>query len=232
MTRCSTRASTLAVPAPWRRLLRREGLAGDRRLQQRHSAHAMPSLVATGPNQIWTWDITKLKAPGAGIVPYAYAIIDMYSRAVVGWMVAERESEILAAELIRETCRRQNIEPNPLVIHADRGSAMRSKTVADLLTALEIGKSHSRPYCSNDNPHIECPFKTMKYRPTFPKRFGSIEDARQFCREFFVWHNTEHRHSGIASLTPGNIHNHQADEVLRARDRALTNAYSRHLADC
>lgn len=210
------------------RLLRRRGLSGDRRLQRRHESHSRPELVASAPNQVWTWDITKLKGPARGIFYSLYVIIDLFSRSVVGWLLGERESEELASKLIRQSCRRQNIQEDRLVIHADRGSVMRSLMVSELLEALKVGRSHSRPYCSNDNPYIESHFKTMKYRPTFPDRFASIEKARTFCEAFFLWYNIEHRHSGIAWLTPNTVQYDRGDDVLRRRDRVLAEAHAKH----
>ena len=218
----------LASPSTMYRLLRRHRQVRERRQQKRLAQYQAPELLATGPNQVWTWDITKLKGPVAGTCFHLYVIIDIYSRQVVGWMVAERESEVLAREFIKKTCRRQKIQPRQLLIHADRGSAMRSKSVAQLLSDLEVAKSHSRPYCSNDNPYSESQFKTMKYRPDFPKRFGCLVDARTFCRRFFQWYNCDHRHSGIAMLTPETVHSGRAAEVIAARNAVLAETYRQH----
>lgn len=210
------------------RVLGEDAPLTDRRRQRRHPVYAAPQLVASGPNQVWSWDITKLKGPAPGACYHLYVILDIYSRYVVGWSVFERESEELARLLIETTCQRQDITPGSLTLHADRGPAMRSGGVAELLSRLEVTKSHSRPYCSNDNPYSESQFKTLKYSSAFPDRFGSIEDARVFCREFFRWYNQEHRHSGIAMLTPAQVHHTQSETILRHRDRVLAEAYRRH----
>jgi putative transposase len=187
-----------------------------------------PELLATRPNELWSWDITKLKGPAKWTYYYLYKIIDVYSRYVVGWMVAHRESAELAEGLIAETILKQEIKPGQLTIHADRGSSMTSVTVGQLLADLGVTKTHSRPHVSNDNPYSESGFKTLKYRPGFPECFGSIEDARAFCRDFFSWYNTEHRHSGIAMLTPDSVHYNQYEKVLNARSIILFNAYMDH----
>jgi putative transposase len=218
----------LASPSTMYRLLRRHRQVRERRQQKRLTQYQAPELLATAPNHVWTWDITKLKGPVKGTCLHLYVILDIYSRQVVGWMVAERESDVLAREFINQTCRRQKIQPGQLLIHADRGSAMRSKSVAELLSDLDVAKSHSRPYCSNDNPYSESQFKTMKYRPDFPKRFGCVADARAFCRRFFQWYNSEHRHSGIAMLTPEAVHAGRAPEVIAARNVVLAEAWRRH----
>jgi len=154
--------------------------------------------------------------------------MDVFSRYIVGWMIAPRESAALAEELIAQTCLRENIKRGQLTVHADRGSAMTSKPVALLLADLGVTKTHSRPHVSNDNPYSEAQFKTLKYRPGFPDRFGSIQDARAFCRTFFPWYNQQHRHSGIAMMTPENVHLGKAEQILAVRQRTLTNAYERH----
>lgn len=200
----------------------------DRRHQRRHPAYAAPQLVAAAPNQVWSWDITRLKGPCRGASYQLYVILDIYSRYVVGWAVHERESEVLACQLIETICRRQKIDRGQLVVHADRGSAMRSHEVAALLDRLGVGKSHSRPYCSNDNPYSESQFKTLKYAPEFPRRFGSIEDARAFCRRFFKRYNREHHHSGIAMLTPSQVHHGEAETIIARRDATLAAAYQAH----
>ena len=166
----------------------------DRRDLKRHPNYAAPELLATGPNQLWSWDITKLLGPAKWTYYYLYVIMDVFSRYVVGWMLAHRESATLAEQLILESCGRQGIERDQLTLHADRGSSMRSKTVAMLLADLGVTKTHSRPYTSTDNPYSEAQFKTLKYRPDFPDRFGSMEHGRGFCGDFFPWYNTEHRH--------------------------------------
>jgi putative transposase len=210
------------------RILAQEGELKERRNVLRHPNHTKPELLATGPNQLWSWDITKLKGPVKWTYFYLYVILDVYSRYVVGWMVASRESATLARKLISETCAKQGISPAQLTLHADRGSSMKSKTVALLLSDLGITKTHSRPHVSNDNPFSEAQFKTLKYRPQFPQRFGCLEDSRTFCRPFFCWYNTEHRHSGIAFMTPQDVHYGQATQILETRTAALNAAFEAH----
>jgi putative transposase len=200
----------------------------DRRRQRRHPKLPAPELMADAPNRVWSWDITKLKGPHKGASYHLYVIIDIYSRYVVGWTVQQRESRVIARALIAETCRRQAIGDNQLVVHADRGSSMRSKHVSELLEDLNVTRSHSRPYCSDDNPYSESHFKTLKYSPAFPERFGSLADARSFCLGFFQWYNMVHRHSGIAMLTPSMLHHGEADQVLARRDATLARAYQEH----
>lgn len=197
----------------------------ERRKQVRHPAYTKPELLATGPNQVWSWDITKLKGPGKWQHYHLYVILDIYSRYVVGWLIADRESVTLAQRLIAETLRKEGITRDQLVIHADRGASMHSKPVAQLLADLGVTKSHSRPHTSNDNPYSEAQFKTLKYRPDFPECFGSLEDARAFCRGFFRWYNREHYHSGIALLTPEVVHLGRADAVVQRRSAVLEAAY-------
>jgi putative transposase len=210
------------------RILAAEGEAGERRNQLAHPAYAKPELLATGPNQLWSWDITKLKGPSKWTYFYLYVILDVYSRYVVGWLVAFRESAVLAEQLIDETAANQGIPPGQLTIHADRGSSMTSKPVAFLLADLGITKSHSRPHVSNDNPFSESQFKTLKYWPGFPDRFASFELSRAYCRPFFAWYNTEHRHSGIGMLTPAMVHSGQAERVRTYRTAVLDDAYAAH----
>jgi putative transposase len=200
----------------------------ERRDQLRHPSYAKPELLATQPNQVWSWDITKLKGPIKWSYFYLFVVLDIFSRYVVGWMVAHGEGARLAERLIEETCAKQNISPGQLTIHADRGSAMTSKTVALLFSDLDILRSHSRPHVSDDNPFSESHFRTLKYRPDFPDRFGSIEHARQVCRPLFAWYNAEHHHSGLAFLTPATVHHGRADEVLDARHRVRLAAYAAH----
>jgi putative transposase len=200
----------------------------ERRNQVRHPAYARPELLATAPNELWSWDITKLKGPAKWTWFYLYVILDVFSRYVPGWMVATAESAVLAERLIADTLAKQAIEPGTLTIHADRGSSMASKPVALLLADLGVAKSHSRPHVSNDNPYSEAQFKTLKYRPDFPGRFGSIEDARCFSRGFFPWYNQEHRHTGISLLTPEMVHYGRAHQVLQARETVLRAAYDAH----
>ena len=210
------------------RILRAESGVRERRDQLRHPSYSKPELLATAPNQVWSWDITKLLGPVKWTYFYLYVILDIFSRYVVGWMVAHSESASLAQHLISETCAKQGILPAQLTLHADRGSAMKAKSVALLLGDLGVTKTHSRPHVSNDNPFSESHFKTMKYRPQFPDRFGSIQDARNFCRPFFDWYNNEHHHSGIGLLTPFSVHYGLAHAVIEARHRTLLEAYAAH----
>jgi putative transposase len=200
----------------------------ERRDQVRHPHYKAPELLATAPNQVWSWDITKLLGPMKWSYFYLYVILDIFSRYVVGWMIAPHESSALARRLIAETCDKQNVLPGQLTIHADRGSSMKSKPVALLLADLGITKSHSRPHVSDDNPYSESQFKTLKYRPGFPDRFGSIQDARSFCRDFFPWYNGEHRHSGIGLMTPEMVHFGKAEAVTRRRRIVLASAFNEH----
>ena len=200
----------------------------ERRNQLRHPQYKKPELLATGPNQVWTWDITKLLGPAKWTYFHLYVILDIFSRYVVGWMVAPRETAELAKRLIAETCDKQGIVAGDLTIHADRGTSMTSKPVALLLADLGVTKTHSRPHVSDDNPYSESQFKTLKYRPEFPERFGSIEDARAFCQGFFPWYNQEHHHSGIALLTPTMLHYGMAGEVIDRRQKVLDQAYARN----
>jgi putative transposase len=210
------------------RILEEHQEVRERRNQLRHPRYAAPQRLATAPNELWSWDITKLLGPAKWTYFYRYVILDVFSRYVVGWMVAHRESAQLAEKLIRETCARQGIIPGQLTIHADRGSSMTSKPVALLLSDLGVIKSHSRPYVSDDNPFSESQFKTMKYRPQFPDRFGSIVDSRAFCQTFFPWYNTEHRHSGIGLLTPHDVHYGLANQRVAERAHVLAAAYAAH----
>jgi putative transposase len=211
------------------RLLRRvHGQVRERRRQATHPPQVKPELVAHGPNQCWSWDITKLAGPAKWSYFYLYSIIDIYSRYTVGWLVATRESKTLAERLLADSITKQRIDPGQLTIHADRGSSMASKPVAFLLADLGVTKSHSRPHCSNDNPFSEAQFKTLKYRPDFPDQFSSLEDARAFCGTFYRWYNHAHRHSGIGMHTPFDVHHGRADTVRRARAQTLTDAYAAH----
>jgi putative transposase len=210
------------------RLLAAEGETRSRRDQLVHPAYAKPELLATTPNQVWSWDSTKLLGPAKWSYFYLYVILDIYSRYVVGWMVAHREQAELAERLIAETLAKQDISPDQLTLHADRGSSMTSKPVAFLLADLGITKTHSRPHVSNDNPYSESQFKTLKYRPGFPDRFASMEDARAFCQDFFRWYNTEHRHSGIGLLPPAVVHYGQAQDAYDTRSAVLAAAYAAH----
>jgi putative transposase len=210
------------------RILSEQHEVRERRHQLTHPYYRKPELLATQPNELWSWDITKLKGPVKWTYYYLYVILDVFSRYVVGWMVAHRESAALARRLIATSWENQDIVTGQLTVHADRGSSMTSKTLALLLSDLGVTKTHSRPYTSNDNPFSESHFKTLKYRPEFPRRFGSIEDARVFCRNFFQWYNQQHRHSGIGLLTPEVVHYGLAEEVTQRRQQVLEEAYRNH----
>lgn len=210
------------------RLLRQVRESRRRRDRPRPGGYRKPELLAKRPRELWSWDITKLKGPATWTYFYLYVIIDVFSRYVVGWMLATCESAELAEALIAETCAREGIEPGQLTVHADRGSAMRSKEVAQLLVDLGVEKSHSRPYVSNDNPFSEAQFKTVKYHPDTPERFGSLEDARSWARGLFAWYNHEHHHTGLALLTPAQVHQGLTQRVLAARKRVLAAAYAKH----
>jgi len=213
------------------RILDEQAEVKERRNQLRHPVYQKPELLATAPNQVWSWDITKLLGPVKWSYCYLYVIyviLDIFSRYVVGWMVAPAESAVLAQRLIKDTCEKQQIETGQLTLHADRGSAMKSKPVALLLADLGVTKTHSRPYTSDDNPFSEAQFKTLKYRPDFPEHFGSLEDARAFCQTFFSWYNGEHRHSGIGLMTPAVVHDGRADTMRDARHQVLLTAYAAH----
>ena len=210
------------------RYLAENGEVKERRNQLRHPNYQKPELLAEAPNEVWSWDITKLRGPAKWTYFYLYAILDIFSRYVVGWMVAHRESAVLAKRLISETCNKQGITPGQLTVHADRGASMRSKTVALLLSDLGVVKSHSRPHVSNDNPYSEAQFKTMKYCPQFPGHFGCVQDTRGFCGNFFGYYNNDHRHSGIGLMTPAMVHYGQVEQVLAARQETLLEAYRAH----
>ena len=216
-----------SVPTMYR-VLRGADEVHERRRQASHPATVKPELVATGPNCVWSWDITKLLGPEKWTYYHLYVIIDIYSRYVPGWLLATRETAELAEHFIAETIRKHNVVADQLSIHADRGTSMASKTVALLLADLGVTKSHSRPHCSNDNPYSEAQFKTLKYRPEFPDRFGSIEDGRTFCRRFFSWYNDHHRHSGIGFHTPADVHYERAECLQLERARVLQTAYAAH----
>jgi putative transposase len=210
------------------RILAAQHEVRERRDQLRHPPYAAPELLATAPNQIWSWDITKLLGPAKWTYFYLYVILDLFSRYVVGWMVAHHERAALAKKLIAQCYQRQGIPPGALTLHADRGPSMTSKPVALLLSDLGVTKTHSRPYVSNDNPFSEAQFKTMKYRPDFPERFGSIQHARGHGHVFFPWYNTAHRHSGLGLLTPHEVHYGLAPQRVAARARVLAAAYAAH----
>ncbi len=210
------------------RLLRHAGETRERRRQATHPAKVKPELVATAPNRVWSWDITKLRGPAKWSAYHLYVIIDIFSRYVVGWMVASRESEQLAEVLIRQTCAKQGVQRGQLTIHADRGSSMTSKTVAQLLVDLGVDQSHSRPHVSNDNPYSESQFKTLKYRPDFPGEFAAVETARVHCQRFFSWYNDDHRHSGLGLHTPADVHYATAEATRSKRAAVLNAAYEQH----
>jgi len=210
------------------RLLEQRGESRERRDQLTHPPYQKPELLATAPNQLWSWDITKLLGPAKWTYFYLYVLLDVFSRYVTGWMVAMRESAELAKRLIEESCRNQYIQPGQLTLHADRGTSMTSKSVAFLLADLGVTKTHSRPHVSDDNPFSESQFRTMKYRPEFPDRFGCIQDSRAFCQGFFRWYNEEHRHSGLGLLAPAMVHYGQAESVVRQRQAVLDVAYQLH----
>jgi putative transposase len=215
----------------WRtmyRLLAAHDEVRERRNQLRHPAYAKPELLATEPCQVWSWDISKLRGPQKGHYYYLYVILDIFSRYVVGWMIAEVESAELAEQLISESCTKQGVVRGQLTIHADNGGPMTAKSVALLMADLGVSKSHSRPYQSNDNPYSEAHFKTLKYRPDYPVRFGSLADARTWARRFFAWYNHEHHHSGLALLTPFDVHHGWTDLVLSQRQAVLQQAYAAH----
>jgi putative transposase len=210
------------------RLLAAEGETRERRDQLTHPPYQKPQLLATAPNQLWSWDITKLLGPAKWTYFYLYVILDVFSRYVVGWMIADREGKELARQFIAETCAKQGILPGQLTLHADRGSSMTSKPVAFMLADLGVTKTHSRPHVSDDNPFSESQFKTLKYRPEFPDRFGSLQHARSFCQGFFPWYNTEHHHSGLGLLTPEVVHSQRAEQVHNLRQHTLDIAYAAH----
>jgi len=210
------------------RVLEEHGEVKERRDQLRHPEYKKPELMATGPNQLWSWDVTKLMGPVKWTYFYLCVILDVFSRYVVGWMVSHRESAALYKRLLDETIEKQGVPPGQLTVHGDRGPTITAKQIAQFLGDLGVTKTHSRPYVSNDNPFSESQFKTMKYRPEFPQRFGSIQDALAFCRMFFAWYNTEHHHSGIAYLTPEQVHYGLGEQIIQARQAVLDEAYIRH----
>jgi putative transposase len=210
------------------RILEENHEVRERRNQLKPGKFATPELLATAPRQVWSWDITKLLGPTKWSYYYLYVILDIYSRYVVGWVIADAESKALAERFIRETCERQNIVPGQLTVHADRGSSMKSKPVALMLADLGVTKTHSRPQVSNDNPFSEAQFKTLKYRPDFPERFGCIEDARAFCKDFFDWYNLEHHHSRLGLMTPFDVHHGLAAYRHAERAKVLEAAHRAH----
>lgn len=200
----------------------------ERRNVLAHPSYAKPELLATAANRLWSWDITKLRGPTPYTYFYLYVILDVFSRYVVGWRIAERESEDLARELIQQTCAKEGIPAGQLTIHADHGSPMISKTVAQLLLDLGVTKTHARPHVSDDNPYSEAQFKTLKYRPNYPDRFGCLLDARKWAQAFFTWYNHAHHHTGLALLTPAVVHSGQTALVLQQRQETLHWAYVAH----
>jgi putative transposase len=218
----------LCAPRTMYRILASNDEVRERRDQLRHPSYTKPELLATRPNQVWSWDITKLKGPVKWIYFYLYTVLDIFSRYVVGWLLAQQENATLAQRLIAETCAKQDIEPGQLTIHADRGVPMTSKTVAQLLADLGVDKTHSRPRVSDDNPFSESQFKTLKYWPGFPDRFGSPEHAREVSRVFINWYNHEHHHSGICFLTPAVVHYGRAELVLAERHQVQLAGYREH----
>jgi putative transposase len=210
------------------RILRENDEVRERRNQVRHPAYAKPELLATSPNQVWTWDITKLRGPAKWVYFYLYVLLDLFSRFVVGWLIAERESATFAQPLIAESCARQHIQPDQLRIHSDRGGPMIAKPLAGLLADLGVTPSLSRPHTPNDNPFSEAQFKTVKYHPTFPDRFGSPTDARTWAQGFFPWYNYDHHHTGLALLTPAAVHYGRVGAILQQRQQVLQAAYAAH----
>jgi putative transposase len=209
------------------RLLAAAGEVRERRNQREHPAYAKPELLARRPNEVWSWDITKLKGPATWTYYYLYAVLDVFSRYIVAWTLQHRESGEIAKALLAQATEQQHVTPGTLTLHADRGSSMTSKPVAFLLADLGVTRTHNRPYTSSDNPYSEAHFKTLKYRPGFPDRFSSIEEARAFLGEFFSWYNHEHRHAGIGLMTPAVVHHGRAKSIHEDRARVLASAYSR-----
>jgi putative transposase len=218
----------LCSKRPLYRVLAENHQVRERRNQLRHPNHPVPQLHATKSNELWSWDITKLHGPAKWTYFHLYVVLDVFSRYVVGWMVAHRESATLAQKLLAQTCERQGIVPGQLTIHADRGTSMTSKPVALLMADLGVTKTHSRPHVSNDNPFSEAHFKTLKYRPDFPQRFGCLQDARGFCGDFFDGYNDEHHHGGLGLLTPDDVHHSLSAERIAARTAVLTASYAAH----
>jgi putative transposase len=215
----------------WRtmyRILESHQQVKERRNQRQHPPAAKPELETTGPRQLWSWDITKLKGPAKWQHYYLYVILDVYSRFVVGWLLAEVESAELAETLIATTCQREGIQPEQLGLHSDRGPAMQSKTIAQLLIDLEVAQTFARPYTPNDNAYSEAQFKTFKYRPGFPERFGSLAEARAWVQAFMQWYNYQHYHSALGLLTPAMVHHGQAQQVQTRRRQVLAAAYQAH----
>jgi putative transposase len=210
------------------RILRSKRSVRERRTIRRNPSYPRPELVARGPNEVWTWDITKVRGPERRDWYHLYVIIDLFSRYVVGWFLATHESGSLAERFIAETMAEQGVQPNSLTLHSDRGAAMRSRTVAEMLADLGVVKSHSRPRTSNDNPFSEAQFKTMKYSPYFPGSFASIEEGREYFGLFFGWYNDEHHHSGIAMLTPADVYTGNVEAIVTSRQSVMDASYEKH----
>jgi putative transposase len=210
------------------RVLAEVGESSERRAQRGPMKHAKPTLTATAPNQVWTWDITKLRGPLHGVFYCLYVILDLFSRMTVGWLLAEVESAVLAEQLFAEAILRHGVERDALTVHADRGSAMRSEGLAQLLGSLGVTRSFSRPHVSDDNAFSESQFKTLKYQPDYPERFGSLAHARAWTQEFFDWYNDHHQHSGLALFTPSDVFYGRVDDIAARRQVALDTAYASH----
>ena len=215
-------------PRTMYRILAEHGETADRRVQRNHRDAVKPELIATRPNEVWSWDITKLLGPTKWVYYHLYVIMDIFSRYVVGWLIADCESQALARKLLHESALKQGIQPNQLTVHSDNGPSMKSHTVSQLLEHLGVAKTHNRPYTSNDNPFSESQFKTLKYRPEFPGRCQSLQHAEAFCQQFFTWYNKEHYHSGIAWLTPESVHNQRDQSILEQRHAVLMKAFLAH----
>jgi putative transposase len=218
-------------PRTMYRILAEYGESKDRRVQRNHRDAVKPELMATRPNEVWSWDITKLLGHQKRVYYHLYVIMDIFSRYVVGWLIAAAESQEFARKLIQESALKQGVQPGQLILHADNGPSMTSHTVTQLLDHLGVAKTHNRPYTSNDNPFSESQFKTLKYRPEFPVRFDSLNHAEAFCQQFFTWYNKEHYHSGIAWLTPETAHYQQDKKVLEKRHGVLMQAFFNNPAD-
>ena len=218
----------LASVATIYRILGEAGETRERRRQATHPTRVKPELLATGPGQVWSWDISKLKGPSKGIYWQLYVILDIYSRSIMGWRIEDHESAELARELMDEAITKEGVDPNQLTIHADNGASMASHSVAEFLATLGVRKTHSRPHTSNDNPYSEAQFKTLKYRGDFPERFETIEEARTFFAKFFSWYQYEHHHSGIALMTPADVHEGYAEAITERRAEVLRGAYQNH----
>lgn len=215
-------------PRTMYRILAEQGETTERRIQRNHRDAVKPELIASRPNEVWSWDITKLLGPTKWVYYHLYVIMDIYSRYIVGWLIADCESQELARKLIHESALKQGVQPNQLTIHADNGPSMKSHTVAQLLEHIGVAKTHNRPYTSNDNPFSESHFKTLKYRPEFPVRCQSLQHGEAFCQQFFSWYNKEHYHSGIAWLTPESVHYARDQIILEQRHAVLMKAFLAH----